>query len=123
MARQHGILTTVSGLSGAMVINNLTTSESVEISEARNEAGYVTDRKAYSKKTTVKGDGLLDTTTVPPSAVSAGATLSVNSKTYLIESVDVTETNTDYAKVSFTASHADNATETAYTAPSSGSGS
>lgn len=110
MARQHGILTTVSGLSGTMVVNNFTTSESVEVSEARDESGKVTDRKAYSKTTTYRGDGLLDTNEVPASAVSAGATIVIEGKTCLIESCDVTETNNEYAKVSFTASSKDNET-------------
>ena len=110
MARQFGILTTVSGLSGVMVINSMTTSESTEIAEGRNEQGKVTDRKAYSKTTTYKGDGLLDTNDVPASAVSAGATIVIAGNTCLIESCDVTETNNDFAKVSFTATHKDNET-------------
>ena len=118
MARQHGIITTISGLSGAVVLNNCTYSESVEIAEARDESGKVTDRKAYSKTTTVKGDGLLDSSSVPPSAVAAGATITIESKSFLIESCDVTEVNTDFAKVSFTATRKDGETQSAYTAAS-----
>lgn len=118
MARQFGILTTISGLSSTMVINNVDESESVEIAEGRDENGYVTDRKAYSKTTTVTGDGLLDTNSIPPSAVSAGATITINSKTFLIESCSVKQANNDFAKVSFTATCKDAATASAYTAPS-----
>ena len=110
MARPFGILTTVSGLSGTMVINSFTTSGSVEVAEARNESGKVTDRKAYSKTTTYRGDGLLDTNEVPAEAVSAGATIVIEGKTCLIESCDVTETNNEFAKVSFTATHKDDET-------------
>ena len=118
MARQHGIITTVSGLAGAVVLNNLTTSEAVEIAEARNEKGYITDRKAYSKKTTIRGDGLLDAEEIPVTAVEAGAVLSIAEKNYLVESCEVTEANTDYVKISFSAVRADDCTAAGYTAPS-----
>ena len=110
MGKKFGVITTVSGLSGAMVVNNLTTSESVEIAEARDESGKVTDRKVFSKTTSYKGDGLLDTNDVPASAVSAGATIVIAGNTCLIESCDVTEANNDFAKVSFTATHKDDET-------------
>lgn len=117
MSRQHGIITSVTGLSGVAVLNNLRYAESVEIAEARDESGAVTDRKAYSKTTTVTGDGLLDTSTIPATAVSAGATITIDSNTYLIENSEVTQTNTDYAKISFTATRKDACTASAYTAP------
>jgi len=112
--RQFGILTTVSGLSGVMVLNNVTYSETVEIAEARDESGKVTNRKAYSKTTTVKGDGVLDTTTVPATAISGGETITIDSKSFLIESADFTQVNTDYAKGSFTATRKDDETLSAY---------
>lgn len=120
MAKQHGIITVIAGLSGAMVVNNLVLSESVEIAKAQNESGYVTDRKAYSKKTTAKVDGLLDTATIPASAVSAGASLTVSGKAYLIENCDITQSHVDYAKVSLTASSEDASVDVPYTPPSAG---
>lgn len=118
MARQHGIITTITGLTGSVVLNNLTYSNAVEISEARNEKGYITDRKAYSKKTTVRGDGLLDTGEIPVTAIDSGATITISGKEYLVESCDITESNTDYAKISFSAVRADECTVEGYKAPS-----
>ena len=118
MARQHGIITTITGLTGSVVLNNLTYSNAVEISEARNEKGYITDRKAYSKKTTVRGDGLLDAGEIPVTAIDSGATITISDKEYLVESCDITESNTDYAKISFSAVRADECTVEGYKTPS-----
>ena len=120
MARQHGVITTISGLSGVCVLNSLNHDHSAEIAEARDESGKVTDRKAYSRKKTIQGSGLLDTSTIPPSEVDAGATLAVGTETYLIESIKVGETNTGYAAFDFTASRCDNETAVAYGAGGTG---
>lgn len=118
-----GVYTSISGLSAAMTLTGLTWSESVEIAESRKEDGKVAKRKAYSKTTTVKGDGTVKTDDMPPDAITAGGKLTIDDKEYLVESCDVTQTNTDFAKASFTATHKDNESIEEYAADSSTSGS
>lgn len=113
MARMFGIITTATGVTG-IVINSLTINNTAEIAEARNEKGQVTDLKAYSKGETISVTGLLDGETT----VSAGETLTIGEKNYIIESVDRNETNTGYVEVSLSARTADAAVIDAYVAPS-----
>lgn len=115
MARQFGIITTTTGITG-IVVNSLTTNNTAEIAEARNEKGQVTDLKAYSKGETISITGLLDGDVT----VEAGAKLTLGEKDYIIETVDRNETNTGYVEVSLSARTADAATIDAYTAPSAG---
>ena len=126
-----GVYTSPSGLTGVMTLTGLTWSESVEIAEGRKEDGKVTKRKAYSKTTTVKGDGTLESADVPPEKISAGGTISIGGKDYLVEQCDVTQANTDFPKASFTATHKDTETIEEYdggtaaapaSAPASGGG-
>ena len=58
MARQFGIITTTTGISG-IVVNSFSRNKTAEIAEARNEKGEVTDLKAYSKGETISVTGLL----------------------------------------------------------------
>lgn len=114
MARQFGIITTPAGTVTGLVVTSFTSSTSAEIAEARNEQGYVTDLKAYSKGTSISVRGLLDSTDV---TVSAGDTFSLSGKDYIIESVNRTESNTAYIEIDFSARTADAAVISAYTAP------
>ena len=121
-----GVYTSPSGLTGVMTLTGLTWSESVEIAEGRKEDGKVTKRKAYSKTTTVKCDGTLESADVPPDEITAGGKITIDGKDYLVESCDVTQANTDFPKASFTATRKDNETIEEYaadaTASPSGSG-
>ena len=112
--KQFGIITTIDGLTGSVTINGINRNETVDVAEARNEKGKVTDRKAYSKKQTIRIDGLLDTAEMPSESITAGAVLMVGGKNYLIDSCDVNEANQDYAKISLSCSTADTATIAAY---------
>lgn len=115
MSRQFGIITTTEGVTG-IVVQSLSTSNTAEIAEARNEKGQVTDLKAYSKSQTISVTGLLN----GEITVEAGAKLTLGEKDYIIETVDRNETNTGYVEVSLSARTADAATIDAYTAPSAG---
>ena len=114
MARQFGIITTPAGTVSGIVVTSFTQSTSAEIAEARNEQGYVTDLKAYSKGTSVNVRGLLDSTDV---TVSAGDTLTLGNVNYIVESVNRSETNTAYIEVDFSARTADAAVISAYVPP------
>lgn len=114
MARQFGVITLggTAAISG-IVANSVEFSENVEKAMARNETGKVTDTQAYSKGTTISVRGKLDT----PRAlldVTAGTTIVISGGTYMIDSVTVSETNTEFADVSLTASKNDSSTFTAY---------
>ena len=121
-AEAFGVYTSISGLSAVMTLTGLTWSESVEIAESRKEDGKVAKRKAYSKTTTVKGDGTVNTEDMPPDAITAGGKITIDGKDYLIESCDVTQSNTDFAKASFTATRKDNETIEEYDTEASTSG-
>ena len=71
MARQFGIITGTTGYTG-IVVTSLDKQTTVEVAEARDSSGKVTDQKAYSKKTTYSVTGLLDTASY---TVEAGSTL------------------------------------------------
>lgn len=109
MARQFGIITNLEGLQAGIVVNSLTYNEACETAEARNEKGQITDLASYSRSTTLSIDGLLDTTE-DVSLVKAGNKITIANKDYLIESVDKTESNTDFVQVSISARTSDEAT-------------
>lgn len=114
MARQFGVIS-ISGTTAitGIVANSVEFSDNVEKAMARNEAGKVTDTQAYSKGTTISVRGKLDTPRASL-AVSAGQTIVISGGTYMIDSVTVSETNTEFADVALTASKNDNTTFTVY---------
>lgn len=85
MARQFGIITTTTGISG-IVVNSFSRNKTAEIAEARNEKGEVTDLKAYSKGETISVTGLLDAESI---TIEPGSKLTLGEKDYIIESVDL----------------------------------
>ena len=114
MARQFGVITLggTAAITG-IVANSVEFSDSIEKATARNEQGKVTDTKAYSKGVSISVRGKLDTPRASLS-VSAGQTIVIAGGTYMIDSVTVSETNTDFADVSLTASKNDDSTLEAY---------
>ena len=118
MARQFGIITTTTGISG-IVVNSFSRNKTAEIAEARNEKGEVTDLKAYSKGETISVTGLLDAESI---TIEPGSKLTLGEKDYIIESVDQSETNTGYVEVTLSARTADSAQIEAYGAEALGTG-
>ena len=106
MARQFGIITTTTGISG-IVVNSFSRNKTAEIAEARNEKGEVT----YSKGETISVTGLLDAESI---TIEPGSKLTLGEKDYIIESVDQSETNTGYVEVTLSARTADSAQIEAY---------
>ncbi|GEM_PF-4054117 len=109
-----GVFTSVSGVSSICKLNNLKYNESVDVAEKRDENGKVVEKKAYSRKVSVNGDGTLSTAVLTPSDVRAGKSITLDSVAYMLTSVEVSESNTDFAKFSFTAESADGGTITEY---------
>lgn len=114
MARQFGVIT-VGGTAAitGIVANSFEISDSIEKAQARNEVGKVTDTKAYSKGTSISVRGKLDTPRAEL-AVKAGQIIEIAGGTFMIDSVTVTENNTDFADVALTASNNDESTLEAY---------
>ena len=112
MARQFGIISATSGVAG-IIITSFNRSSSSEVAEARNEQGKIIDLKAYSKGEKIQINGLLDTADF---TFSAGDILTIGEKQYLIESAEITESNTGFAGVSVSARTADNTEISVYSA-------
>ena len=119
MARQFGIITTSAGVAG-IVVNSLSTKESADVAEARDETGKVTDVKAYSRRTTFDVKGVLDSASM---SVHAGDTITLGGKTCIVKNADKDESHTGFAEGSISAETVDSATLTAYdSGTSSGTG-
>ena len=112
MSRQFGIITTVSGIT-SLTVTSFTEKQNVQIAEARESKGAVTDLKAYSLGITVNIKGYLDAAECD---VRAGDTLSLGEKVYVIENISRTEKNTAFTEVELTARTADSADVTTYSA-------
>lgn len=106
MARQFGIITSTEGLQAGIVVNSFTFNEASESAQARNEKGQITDIAGYSRATTLSIQGLLDTAQ-GNDLVKAGNKITIGGKDYFIQSVDKTESNTDFVQVSISARTAD----------------
>lgn len=118
MARSFGIVTSLSGLSAGLVVNDLSFSQNADVAEARTSDGKISDLHAYSCATTITLSGVLDSES--GSLVTAGSTLTIDSKTYIIESVTKTESNQAFCTVQITARTADSATVSGITTTGSG---
>ena len=110
MARSFGIVTSLEGLTGGIVVNSLSFSESAEIAEARNEKGQITDYAAYSNAKTVSITGVMDSER--GSLATAGSKITLDGKDWIIDSVSKNESNTSFIEVTISAKTADSATIT-----------
>ena len=106
ITRKFGIITNQSAFTGVM-LNNVDTNASVEIAECRTQNGTVADLQAYSIGETIAATGVMDT--ARGDVAQPGATLTVESKTYLIDGVNKRETNTTFVEISINGRRADNA--------------
>lgn len=105
--RSFGIVTSVQGVSGGLVINSLSFSESAEIAECRGEKGEVLDLAAYSKAKTVNITGYLDSS--KGTLATAGSKITLDGKDWIIDSVSKNESNSTFVEVSISARSADSA--------------
>ena len=93
------------------VIQSETENNSADVAEARDESGRVIVQKAYSKSTERSFEALFIAGTAAP---AAGTVITVGEWTGLVTSANITRSNTDFVKMSITATHKDNATLVAY---------
>jgi hypothetical protein len=93
-------------------INITGTNDTAEIAQCRDAAGLITDEKAYSRTLKSHVTAVL-TGTVP----NVGATNTIFANTGILESVNVSETNTGYAMIEATVTKTDSATQAFLAAP------
>lgn len=105
--RKFGIITSLAGLTGGIMVNSLSFNETAEIAEARNETGEITDYVGFSRATTVSVTGVMDT--AKGDLATAGSVLTLGGKDYIIDSVSRNQNNTAFVEVTISARTADNA--------------
>lgn len=98
MARQFGIISSSTGVTG-IVIQSIQKGSSLETANAMDEHGNITDINGYGKKVTVNIKGLLN----GGSSIDAGSAITVGTDTYIITSAQVSESNTGYVEADITA--------------------
>lgn len=105
--RKFGIITDISGLTAGVVVNSLDFSETVEVAEARNSTGEVTDLVGFSNQKSVSITGIMNAET--SALAKAGSSITLDGKAWLITDVSRNETNTGFVSVTLSARTADNA--------------
>lgn len=117
--RQFGIVTSLTGLTGGIVVNSLSFNDNAQIAEARNEKGQIIDLAAYSNAKSVSIQGITDTS--KGDLITAGSKITLGGKDWIVESVQKDESNTAFVSVNISARTADNAIITIITDGSSSS--
>ena len=106
--RQFGIITDgISSLSAGICINSLDISDNIQTAEAKNEKGQTTDIAGFAKSSTISLTGVVDT--AKGNVATAGSVLTIDGKSWIIDSVSRRESNTSFVQVSVTGKSADNA--------------
>ncbi len=115
MARQFGIASvqTDAGAEIGIVVTSFQEQTQSEKAEARDGEGKVTDIKSYSRGTTITITGLLDKSSPD---VKGGDALTYDGVDYHIDTASINRTNTTFCEVTITASTADAAAITPYSA-------
>lgn len=93
---QHGVVSTVSGLSLGL-IQSCKVSRSASVATAADETGDVSAMTTYNVKEDAQVEYVHDTSVSLP---TIGSTYSIGSDKYKLISVEVTESNTEYKRVS-----------------------
>ena len=93
------------------VVQNTGINTSAETSDARNEAGKIIEKRAYSRTIELSVEALVTAGKTPPKAGDKVEVTSFTDTTlngvYLCTGANTTRANTDYAKVSITLQKAD----------------
>lgn len=106
MARSFGVVSVKGGTAPfvSMVVQSFTASTSIEKATAKDEEGKTINVKAYSKAKTISVQGLLD---AAEPDVEAGAVIVISGTTFLVDTAEVAESNTDWVRYNITASSED----------------
>ena len=98
---------TTSGTWG--IFQSVSHNDSAEVAEARGADGKVIEQKAYSVTNEKQFEALIDSAETATAIPVIGETLTVGDFTGIITSVSLTESNTEYQKLSVTAQQKDSA--------------
>ncbi len=97
------------------VVQSETNNNSAETAEIRDETGKIALQKAYSKASERTFEAIFLAGTTPP---TAGSVITVGTGndawTGIVTAANITRANTDFTKISITASHKDAAVLVAY---------
>ena len=105
--RKFGIITDVSGVTGGIVINSLSFTDTAEIAQCRDDKGKIIDYAAYSNSKTVSITGVMDTS--KGTLATAGSKITLDGKDWIIDSVSKNESNSAFVQVTVSAKTADDA--------------
>lgn len=105
--RKFGIITSIEGLQGGIMVNSLDFGQSVEVAQARNETGAITDLVGFSNSKTVSITGIMDS--AKGTVAQAGSKITLDGKDWIIDNVSRRQTNTGFVQLTISARTADNA--------------
>ena len=113
MARSFGIVSVKGGTAPfvSIVVQSYTASTSVEKATAKDEDGKTINVKAYSKGKSISVQGLLNASEPD---IEAGAVVVLSGTTFLVDTAEVAESNTDFVRYNITASSEDDCIPDAY---------
>ena len=89
------------GAVSGLIITSIKTGDNAQAAEAMDEDGTIIQIDMYGKKKTLQIEGTVSGGSL---GLAAGGTLTINGTNYMIESVEVTQTNTGHQTASITAS-------------------
>lgn len=104
--RYFGIVSDATGITNGIIANSLTFNHNVETAEARGLSGQLIDIAAYSEREQVDIQGLY----TGEQGIVPGQIISLGDKDYLVESNNITESNTNFKESSVTARRGDKET-------------
>ena len=93
MAVQFGVVTTATGV-GSIIIQSITSNDSVQTAQALDELGNIVAINGYSRANSGSIQALLDGSI----SVAAGDTITIGGEEKIVTGVDLNETNTGYAE-------------------------
>lgn len=117
LERKFGIVTvhggTAAGQIAGILIQSLSSSTAIEKATAKGEDGKTVNVQAYSKSKTLSVQGLLNIDD-GIDKIEAGDTIVISGTTFLVDSSEQTESNTDFTRYNLTISSEDDCTPIAY---------
>ena len=111
--RHFGIVSVKGGTAPfvSMVVQNFSKNITVEKATAKDEDGKTINVKAYSKATSISAQGLLN---ADEPDVEAGAVVVLSGTTFMVDSSEIAESNTDFVRYNLTLSSEDGCVPEAY---------
>lgn len=105
--RKFGIISNLTGVQNGITVQSIDYSENVQVAQARGEKGELLDIAGYSQTRQINLTGLMDTAKGDPA--TAGSILTIDGKSYLIDSVSRRESNSSFVELTISARGGDDA--------------